>query len=68
MGSFIRGLSDHMLDMENGFLFEDMLDGVSNYNPWKERIMLVLIENGIWEFDNTKLAPPMDVIYLVIHN
>jgi hypothetical protein len=30
--------------------FEDRLDGVSNYSLWKERIMLVLMENRIWEF------------------
>jgi hypothetical protein len=35
-----------------GLRFEDRLDGVSNYSPWKERIMLVLMENGIWEFAN----------------
>jgi hypothetical protein len=28
--SFSRGLSDQILEMEIGFPFEDMLDGVSN--------------------------------------
>jgi hypothetical protein len=36
------------------------LDGVSNYSPWKERIMLVLMENKIWEFSNTQITPPTD--------
>jgi hypothetical protein len=44
------------------------LDGVSNYNPWKERIMSVLRENGIWEFVKTQITPPTDPAKLVIHN
>jgi hypothetical protein len=38
--------------------FEDRLDGVSNYSPWKERIMLVLMENDIWEVSNSIVTPP----------
>jgi hypothetical protein len=44
------------------------LDGFSNNSPWKERIMLDLMENKIWEFDNTQITPPIDVAELVIHN
>jgi hypothetical protein len=32
----------------SGLRFEDRLDGVSNYSPWKKRIMLMLMENNIW--------------------
>jgi hypothetical protein len=41
-------------------LFEDRLDWVSNYNPLKERIMLVLMENDIWEYTNVVMVPPAD--------
>jgi hypothetical protein len=54
--------------MEIGFRSEDRFDGVSNYSPWKERIMLVLMKNGICEFTNTQIIPPTDVEKLVIHN
>jgi hypothetical protein len=54
--------------MEIGLRFEDRLDGISNYSPWKERIMSVLMENGIWEFANTQITPPTDAAQLVIHN
>jgi hypothetical protein len=54
--------------MEAGLQFEDRLDGISNYSAWNERIMLVLMENGIWEFTNTQITPPTDAIDLVIHN
>jgi hypothetical protein len=47
--------------------FEDRLDEVSNYSLWKERIMLVLMENDIWEFSNSIVAPPMDPKDLAIH-
>jgi hypothetical protein len=51
----------------SGFWFEDKLDVVSNYSPWKERIMLVLIENDIWELSNSIVAPPVDPKDLAAH-
>jgi hypothetical protein len=30
--------------------FEDRLEGASNFSPWRERIALVLEEQGLWEF------------------
>jgi hypothetical protein len=57
-----------ILEMETGLRFEDILDGVSNYSPWKERIMLFFMENGIKEFLNIEINPPTDVIDMVIHN
>jgi hypothetical protein len=52
----------------SGLRFEYRLDEVSNYNPWKEKIMLVLMENGIWEFANSQITPPTHATKLVIHN
>jgi hypothetical protein len=52
----------------SGLRFEDMLDEVSEYNPWKERIMLVLMENDIWEFANSIVAPPTYSIDPTAHN
>jgi hypothetical protein len=51
-----------------GLRFEDRLEGASNYSPWKERIALVLMENGIWEFADQKLTPPTDATQLADHN
>jgi hypothetical protein len=47
--------------------FEDRLGQVSNSSPWKERIMLVLMENDIWEFSNSLVVPPTDPKDLAIH-
>jgi hypothetical protein len=47
---------------------KDRLDGVSNYRPWKERIMLMSMQDEIWEFANTQITPPIDPTQLVIHN
>jgi hypothetical protein len=51
----------------SGLWFEDRLDGLSNYSPWKERIMLVLMENDIWEFSNSIMTQPMDPKDLATH-
>ena len=40
--------------------YEDMLDGISNYLPWKVRITVVLKEWKIWGFTNTKMTKPTD--------
>jgi hypothetical protein len=50
-----------------GLRFEDRLEGASNFVPWKARVTLVLMENGLWEFANTKVTPPMDPKDLAAH-
>jgi hypothetical protein len=50
-----------------GWIFEDRLDGASNLVPWKVRVTLVLIENTLWGFSNTKVTPPMDLKDLGTH-
>ena len=40
--------------------FEDRLDGISNYIPWRVRIIVVLKEWKIWSFANTKMTKPTD--------
>lgn len=40
--------------------YEDRLDGLSNYSPWKERIKLVLLVNKIWEFADKESKKPID--------
>ena len=40
--------------------FEDRLDGVSNYIPWKVRITAILKEWKIWSFSNSKMTKPID--------
>jgi hypothetical protein len=51
-----------------GLRFEDGLKGASNFIPWKARITLILIENGLWEFANTIVTPPMDPKEVEVHN
>ena len=38
--------------------FEDRLDGIFNYIPWKVRITAVLKEWKIWSFANSKMTKP----------
>ena len=40
--------------------YEDRLDGVSNYLPWKVRITVVLKEWKRWNFANMKMTKPTD--------
>ena len=38
--------------------YEDQLDGVSNYIPWKVRITIVLKELRVWSFINSVMTKP----------
>ena len=38
--------------------YEDLLDGVSNYIPWKVRITNVLKEIRVWSFINSVMTKP----------
>ena len=51
-----------------GLRFEDQLEDASNYSPLNERIALVLIKNGIWEFANQQLTHRTDATQLASHN
>lgn len=44
------------------------MEGASNFTPWKVRVSLILMDNGIWEFSNTKFTMPVDVAKLAIYN
>lgn len=57
-----------LIEMETRLWFEDRLDGISNYSLWMTRIKLVLKENEIWEFANTRISPPTDATHLATHN
>jgi hypothetical protein len=50
-----------------GLMFEYGLDSASNFVPCKARITLVLMENGLWEFANTKVTPPTNPKDLAVH-
>jgi hypothetical protein len=50
-----------------GLRFEGRLDGASNFCPWRERIGLVLEENGLLEIVEGKVATPTDAVQLVSH-
>jgi hypothetical protein len=47
--------------------FKDRLDGASNFCPWRERISLVLEENGLLEITRDKVAAPADPVQLAAH-
>jgi radical SAM superfamily enzyme len=54
--------------MENARLrFEDILECASNFNPWIERIALVLEEQGIWKFVEGTPIPPAYPSQIVSH-
>jgi hypothetical protein len=54
--------------MVSGLRIEDRLDGISNYNSWKERIKLVLLVNDLWEFVDTQITKPTDAAELAKYN
>ena len=54
--------------MSTGLRVEDMLDGASNFNPWKERITLILDVNDFLNFSKTEVIPPINATLLAEHN
>ena len=40
--------------------YEDRLDGISIYIPWRVRITVVLKEWKIWKFANSTVTKPID--------
>jgi hypothetical protein len=50
-----------------GLRFENRMEGASNFVPWKARVTLVLMENGLWEFANTIITPSTDPKDLATH-
>ena len=47
-------------------MFEDRLDGSSNYSTCGERITLALEDNEIWEFVDKTFLPPIDATSLAV--
>jgi hypothetical protein len=55
-------------NMTSYIMFEDRLEGISNYLQWKVRITSVLKENKLWLFANTIVPiPASDPIALDVH-
>jgi hypothetical protein len=50
-----------------GLRFENRLEGALNFVPWKARVTLILVENGLWNFANTTVTPLTGPQELVIH-
>ena len=40
--------------MATGLRLEDRLDGAVKFSPWKDRIVLILQENELWDIVITK--------------
>ena len=45
--------------METGLRLEDRLDKAENFVPWKARLVLILVENELWDevVNNTTTNP-----------
>jgi hypothetical protein len=58
--------------MATGLRVEDRLDGATNFGAWKERMILLLQENELWDIvENTTTHPvvvPTDATLLVAYN
>ena len=44
--------------MTNNTKLDEKLEGVENFRAWKDRIMLILEENGIGGFIKEKISEP----------
>jgi hypothetical protein len=57
--------------MTTGLRVEDKLDGAANFGAWKERMILLLQENELWDiFENTTTHPvvvPIDATLLAAY-
>jgi hypothetical protein len=53
--------------MVNTLKIEDMLEGETNFQAWKERILLLLEENDLKEYVEVVVASPTDPQELVVH-
>jgi hypothetical protein len=54
--------------MATGLRFKDWLEGASNFNPWKERIALLLEESELWDIVEKTQTIPTDVVLLAAYN
>jgi hypothetical protein len=54
--------------MATGLRFEDRLEGVGNFSPWKERIFLLLEEQDLWNIVEKTVTIPMDATLLDEYN
>ena len=54
--------------MSIGLRVEDKFDRASNFNPWKERIRLILEVNDLLEVTKPTVTPPTDATQLAEHN
>jgi 2-phosphoglycerate kinase len=50
-----------------GLRYEHLLEGASNFLPWKARIMFFLKENGLWSHANTTVTTPIDTVEMAKH-
>jgi hypothetical protein len=53
--------------MTSSIMFEDRLEGVSNYLQWKVRLSSALKENKLWSFVNIVVAVPTNITTLDVH-
>jgi hypothetical protein len=71
-GRFLNFLfSVEKWSMATGLRVEDILDGATNFGAWKERMILLLQENELWDIvENTTTHPvvvPIDATLLAAY-
>lgn len=54
--------------MATGLRVEDRLEGAANFNPWKERIVLILEEYDLWDIVEKVVPIPTGAVPLVEYN
>lgn len=54
--------------MAAGLRFEDRLEGVGNFSPWKERIVLLLEEHELWDIVEKTIIVPTNSTLLAAFN
>jgi hypothetical protein len=67
MGSFSKGLPDHILEMVNKLNIKDSLEGTINFLSWKARILLLLEENDLKEYVEFEVEIPTNPRELASH-
>ena len=67
MGSFSRGLSYQILEMVKTLKIEDRLEGETNFQDCKARILLLFEENDLIEYVEDVVASPIDSQELAAH-
>ena len=54
--------------MATGLRFEDRLEGVGKFRPWKERVVFLFEEYELWDIVEKTIIVPTDATFLDTFN